>query len=191
MKRFTGLIIIAALLVAGNVFAQDDADDTHDVSFTIPEVALLDIESAGSKDIAFTVTAPTEAGEPATIGSPTNNSLWLNITSIIAAAPDDSRSISAQITTGSMPGGLDLQVQAADDAGNGDGDAGSAGAAATLDGGASHDLVTGIGSIYTADGASNGYQLTYTLSFESDAFEDLDNSESGGSVTVTYTLSDN
>ena len=46
MKKLLSLFVMAALLFAGHVFAQDDNDDTHDVTFTIPQVALLDIESA-------------------------------------------------------------------------------------------------------------------------------------------------
>ena len=191
MKRFTLLLVMGAILVAGTAFAQDDNDDTHTVSFTIPEIALLDIEPAASKNISFTVTAPTEAGDPVTITGSPNTDLWLNVTSLISTTNDPTRTISAQITTGTVPGGLDLQVQAADDAGNGLGTAGTAGAAVTLDDGASHTLVTGVASLYTGNGASNGYNLTYSLGLNSSDYGNLDADDSAGSVTVTYTLSDN
>jgi hypothetical protein len=190
MKKIYYAVLAGLLVSCLNVFAQDDKDDTHDVQITIPEVALLDIESGGSKNIILAFVAPTEAGNPLT--APTaNTSLWLNYSSIVATTGSDaSRTVTVQITTGTLPSGTSLTVQAAAPTGaNGGGTLAAAGSAVTLSA-SSQTLLSGIGSGYTGNGANNGHQLTYNLEVASGNYANLkyDNSST---VTVTYTISDN
>ncbi|WP_028663673.1 hypothetical protein [Runella zeae] len=186
---FCNLVFLAMLGVCTSSFAQDDKDDTHTIQITIPEVALLDIEPSGSKNISLAFTAPTEAGNPIT--APTaNNSLWLNYSSIVASTGETSRTVSVQITSGTVPSGADLTLQAAAPSGsNGGGTiANSASSTLTLSG-SSQTLLTGIGSGYTGNGANNGHQLTYNLALASGAYSDL-KYDASTTVTVTYTISD-
>ncbi|STD14773.1 hypothetical protein [Chryseobacterium carnipullorum] len=51
---------------AGTLQAQDTNTDNHTITISIPEVALVDIEPAATKNITLGFTAPTEAGNPVT-----------------------------------------------------------------------------------------------------------------------------
>ena len=163
-------------------YAQDNNTDNHLISLIIPQVALLDIESAGATDLEFDMTAPTEAGDP--LAEQTDNTLWLNVTSIVAAGND--RDINVKVNN--TYDGIDLKVVAGTYSGSGFGGFGTPAAELTLTN-ADQALVTGITSGYTVDGASNGYQLTYTAEVDaSSGFADLV-STVGQDITVTYTLS--
>lgn len=190
-KLFFAAVIV---LSANAAFAQDTNVDSHLVTINIPEVALLDLEAAsGSTDVTLAGTAPTEAGLPMTFEDATakNTSIWMNYSSIVGSTTEPLRNVSVQITDGAVPTGLKLTVLAAGDAENGGGATGGASAELTLSG-ALQNIVTGVGSAYTGDGAGNGHQLTYQLGYATDAATDytsldFDNSEV---LTITYTLSD-
>lgn len=187
--------MFAMILIGGianqTLLAQDTNTEAHDVTINIPEVALLDIEPAASTAITLAPTAPTEAGSPLDFSSSTDNTLWLNYSSIIGSTTEANRKITAAITNGTMPGGMLLKVQAGADAGNGDGTMGTAAGQLTLSGSA-QDLITGIGSCYTNTPENNGHQLTYTLELNGagGSYANLD-FDDATTLTITYTLSDN
>lgn len=182
MKKLS-LAVIAVLGLSVGAFAQDNNDDTHDVTIVIPEVALLDIEPTGSKNITQTFVAPTEAGLGLT--APTaNTALWLNYSSIVtAAAPDNSRTISVKASA--LVPGVNIAIAAGTPGGTGT--LGTPVAVATL---ATTDapIMSGVGSCYTGDGAV-GSNLTYTLTTPTGSYSNL--VAASTTITVTYTLSDN
>lgn len=188
-------IMFALLLIGGlsnqTLIAQDSNTEAHDVTINIPEVALLDIEPSASTAITLAPTAPTEAGSPIDFSSTTDNSLWINYSSIIGTTTEANRKVTVSITNGTVPGGMLLKVQAGSDAGNGDGTTGTAGGQLTLSG-SSQDLITSIGSCYTNTPENNGHQLTYTLELDGTAgsYANLD-FDDATTLTITYTLSDN
>jgi len=192
MKNVLKFILFVAMLggIAGMSYGQDDNNDAHNITITIPEVALLDIEPSGSNTITMGPTAPTEAGDPLDFSASTNNTLWMNYSSIIGSTTEPSRDVTVAITTGTVPGGMTLKVVAANDAGNGAGNVGTPTSEVTLSSTA-QNIVTGVKSCYTGDGTNNGHQLTYTLSLTAPAnYGDLD-FDDATTLTVTYTLSDN
>jgi len=155
-----------------------------DVDITIPEVALMDIEpNTGS--ITLSVNAPTEAGSPPSGSS--NTSKWINYTSAIAPTTS-SRSIQAEISNGSVPSGLVLRVEPSADAGGGGGSMGSSAGTVTLSG-SPRNIITGIQGCYTGNGSGNGHRLRYTLRITD--YGQLNNSDSGGTVEITFTIIDN
>jgi len=175
------IILIMLTLGLTATLAQDTNTDNHLVSLIIPQVALLDIESAGSTDLSFDMTAPTEAGDP--LADQTDNTLWLNVTSIVATGND--RDINVKVNN--TYAGIALKLVAASYSGLGFGGFGTPSAELTLTI-ADQALVTGITSGYTVDGATNGYQLTYSAEIDaSSGFADLV-STAGQDITVTYTL---
>ena len=187
------LVLFTMILgVFFNLQAQDTDTDSHDITISVPEVAIVDIEPSASKDITLTPTAPTEAGDPLSFTTATNTTLWLNYSSIIGTTTEASRTISVAITSGTLPSGLDVTVQAAADAGTGDGTVGTpAGSALTLSG-TGQNIVTAIGSCYTETPENNGHNLTYSLALESGGdYADLDFDDNSSTITVTYTISDN
>lgn len=183
-------LVFFSLFISNIGLAQVDNQDAHTVTINIPEVALLDIEPAASTSITLAPTAPTEEGDPVDFSGATNNSLWLNYSSIIGSTTEATRKVTVKMS-GTLPGGVDLKVLAGSYSGSGDGTFGTpAGSAVTLST-SDADLITGIGSCYTGDGANSGNQLTYTLELKADSYEDLDFDETASNITVTYTLTNN
>lgn len=186
MKGPKILLTAVLLLIASATFAQDTNVDSHTVTIGIPQVALLDLESATELAVTLDGTAPTEAGEKVVFNA-SNNDLWINYTSIKSTA-NPSRGISVQITDGTVPAGLQLTVEAASYSGSGAGTTGTSAGSIKLSSSA-QNLITGIGSAYTGNGTSNGHNLTYSLT-QVGEYADLD-FDNSSSLIITYTLSDN
>lgn len=181
------LLTALALMFSANAYAQDTNTDNHTVSISIPEVAIVDIEPAASKNITLGFTAPTEAGLPILAASE-NNTLWLNYSSI-KSTPDATRNVSVKLSA--LIPGVDLQVTAASASGTGEGTLGTPSAQLTLSE-ADQTIVSGIGSAYTGDGAANGHNLIYAISTggTTGVYADLE-AITSQLTTVTYTISDN
>jgi hypothetical protein len=181
-------ICFAVVGISTSLSAQDTNTDNHTIGITIPEVALVDIEPAASKNITMGFTAPTEAGLPI-VASGTNNSLWLNYSSIKSDV-DVTRNVSVKLNA--LVPGIDIKLTAAAASGAGDGTLGTPSAQLTLSA-ADQTVVSGIGSAYTGDGASNGHNLTYELApgaASIASYADLQ-ATTTATATVTYTISDN
>lgn len=180
MKQIKKILLAALVLSISTAYSQADIEtDNHNITLAVPQIALLDIESASGIDISVTLVAPEEAGDP--MASQTDNSLWLNVTSIVNSGA--SNNISATINQ--VVAGLDVKVVAATYSGLGNGYWGTPNSEITLNT-SDQTLVNGITSGYTGDGAGNGYQLTYTVDPDETAFDDLE--ASSPSLVVTYTL---
>jgi hypothetical protein len=186
------ITLFAGLLLAGStvVSAQDDHDDVHNLIINIPEVALLDLETAGDKTITMGPEAPKEAGEALDFSNQTNADLWLNYTSVVGSKSEPSRDVTVQITSGTLPSGMVLSVRSAKDAGMGDGQMGTPGATIKLDGTA-QQIISGIGSAYTGNGVMKGHQLSYTLGLDNKkgSYASLDYDQAT-TLAITYTLTD-
>ncbi|RKT00804.1 hypothetical protein [Chryseobacterium defluvii] len=189
-KHKLSFLSLIALAFSIHMNAQDTNTDNHTIGITIPEVALVDIEPAASKNITMGFTAPTEAGLPITLTG-TNNTLWLNYSSIKSVA-DATRTVSVKLNA--LIPGVDIKVTAAAASGSGAGTLGTPSAQLILSA-ADQTIVSGIGSAYTGDGVNNGHNLTYTLAPGSGSgsvasYADLE-ATTTAVATVTYTISDN
>lgn len=151
------------------------------VSFSLPSVALLDIEP-NTNSINLSLTAPTEAGSMVS-NTASNNTKWINFSS--AVTPGQTRRVSAQIS-GVMPNGLNLVLNTSTYSGSGAGTLGNRVSPVTLTA-SSQTIINGIGGAYTGNGASNGYNLTFTLSISN--YSQLRSQSS--TVSIIYTLIDN
>ncbi|CEJ70900.1 hypothetical protein SAMN05421866_4217 [Chryseobacterium oranimense] len=183
-------VCLIAAAFSGSLKAQDTNTDNHTITISIPEVALVDIEPAATKNITLGFTAPTEAGNPIT-PSTSNSTLWLNYSSIKSVA-DPTRNVSVKVNA--LIPGIDINVTAAAATGSGAGTLGTPSAQLTLSA-ADQTIISGIGSAYTGNGANNGHNLTYALAAGSGpggvaAYADLQATASTV-ATVTYTISDN
>ncbi|WP_419869624.1 hypothetical protein [Chryseobacterium sp. CT-SW4] len=192
MKKFTFPLTLSlmALSFSAHLNAQDTNTDNHTITISIPEVALVDIEPAATKNITLGFTAPTEAGQPIT-PSTANTTLWLNYSSIKSVA-DPTRNVSVRLNA--IIPGIDINVTAAAATGSGGGTLGTPSAQLTLSA-ADQTIISGIGSAYTGNGANNGHNLTYALAAGSGpggvaVYADLQATASTV-ATVTYTISDN
>lgn len=192
--KLQNLFFAAVIVLSANAaFAQDTNKDSHLVTITVPEVALLDLESSNkSIDFILTGTAPKEAGLPMTFEDATakNTSIWMNYSSIIGSKTEKERNVSVQITEGDVPTGLKLTVLAGA-CKSGAGAIGTSSAILTLSG-KPQNIITGVGSTYTEDGAGKGHNLTYQLDYIKDAATDYAKLDFDASnvLEITYTLSD-
>ena len=199
MKKVT-LILAAVLFSAGVTFAQDNNDETtatHQVGITIPSFALVDVEAPGGEEAELINLTPSisalEAGEAIDFSTATDNSLWLNYTSVIArgnGSNSNERSITVALDDeDELPEGVSILLTAGTVAENGNGNKGESEGQVILSETA-QDLVSGIGSCYTGTGVLSGHQLTYTLSMDNGSYADLfagDDYE----VIITYTITGN
>lgn len=187
MKKSTLLFAFATVLGATTLFAQDTDEQSHNVAISIPEIAILDIETTDNADISFALDAAgLEAGEEFVIDEE-NSDLWLNYTSVVTASGNQ-RSITVESNSVPSITGLTLKVVAAAHAGSGGGSLGAPTAIVTPSA-TPADIITGIGSAYTGDGNANGHNLTYHLDFTGD-FADLNVADAASTISMTYTISD-
>jgi hypothetical protein len=186
MKRSVLITAIAIAAFTTHSFAQEsNSSASHDVTISIPEVALLDLE--GASTITLAPTAPEEAGLGLSFASATDNSVWVNYSSVVGSG--ENRSVNAKIS-GTVPSGLQLKVSAGSYSGNGKGTTGTASGQIVLSG-TDQELISSIGSGYTGNGTNNGHNLTYQLDLDPDG-ENYQNLMHGDTeITVTYTLTDN
>lgn len=178
-------VFVLGLLHANTARAQHD-EKSINVAFSIPEVALIDIEYLGSQTIEFELLPSAETGGSPVVIQRTNQELWINYSSALGRFSQH-RSIVAQVTDGNLPQGLDLYVNAADYSGNGDGHTGMSAGKVKL----STDprpVVTGIGSAYTGNGIGNGHRLNFEIDISQ--MEKVMANESID-FTILYTLTDN
>ncbi len=183
MKLINKIFIPILALGLSTAYSQaDNETDSHNIFLTVPTIALLDIESAGvSNDISVILVAPEEAGDP--LESKTDESLWLNVTSIVTTG--SSNNIKVEIDQ--IVPGLDLKVSAAGYSGVGQGSWGTPASTELTLNTSAQSLVTGITSGYTGNGAGNGFKLSYTVDPDETAFDAL-LASSSIIIDVTYTL---
>lgn len=184
MKKIKVLSVVFSIFAFANVHSQDLNSDSHTIGITIPSVAIVDIEPEASKSITMAFTAPTEAGLSA-VAPPNNTSLWLNY-SFIPTAVNLKANISVEIDA--LVPGVDISVKAAAPTTTvSGGTLGNASTTAIVLSSSPSNIISDIGASYTGDGASNGYNLTYSLASTTD-YANL--YAQTPSVTVTYTISE-
>ncbi|MBU2651924.1 MAG: hypothetical protein KKA81_13425 [Bacteroidetes bacterium] len=172
-----------ALCFPASIMAQQQG--YGDISFGIPSIAMLDLEPTALSNIVLVVMAPTEAGLPVSTQSASNSQLWLNYSSSLPTG-GLSRSIMVQITAGTLPQGLELNLNTAPFAGSGSGTFGSTSGEIAVNY-SPQRIISGIGRCFTGNGQNNGHNLTYSLSVIDFSKLDL---ESSTAIQITYTITD-
>ncbi|WP_421770143.1 hypothetical protein [Emticicia sp.] len=153
------------------------------VGFTLSNVARISIASSGSSTLTL--------ASPSTAGSSINTSIndetkWLNFTSAVASGV--SRRIEANISSGSVPSGLQLKLGLNAAVGGG-GTLGTivASTASPITLGSAVIVLNNITGAYTGVGVGSGFRLRYTVSISNYGLL-----RSGTNVVqITYTLIDN
>ncbi|HKJ79431.1 MAG TPA: hypothetical protein VKA10_07845 [Prolixibacteraceae bacterium] len=190
MKKVT-VTFAAILFFLGTAIAQDDNSAKHNVSIDIPTIAILDIEDADGEAASISLEPNIdvlEAGDAVSFTGATDNSLWLNYTSVVTDGA--TRTVSAKISSGAstLPEGISLVLSVAG-ASNGKGTLGTAVSGDITLGASNETIVNNIGSCYTENGATNGHNLTYKVAMDNDEFASL--VATNYTVEVTYTITDN
>ena len=185
-------ISVLALTAAPAGDNNDNNSASHNVSISIPTVALVDVEGEGNSEAGTINLSPDisslEAGSAVDFSTATNSSLWLNYTSIVEGSKKNpkERNISVQLDDDkNLPEGISI-VLSARNASTGQGQKGQAVSGNITLTKNAQDIVTGIGSCYTESGYQKGHQLTYALNMDIDNYADLlaDSYE----VEITYTI---
>lgn len=185
MKKSIFVLMIAFLgILLGSSFVVQGQTATNGLSLGMPELNLL---SSASATISLELT--TAVAGTAVESSKSDSTARVKISSIIAEGK--TRTLSAQVTTGAIPGGTTLQLKALTPNSNFGGTKGTLGSIATLSTGSATQIVTGIGSCYSGTGADDGYVLKYTwgLNNPSTNYGDIRAAPTGSAITVTLTLS--
>lgn len=183
------VLFVMCLFVLGgnNVFAQWEEGELN-VSFSLPPVALVDIEPAVENSIHFSIVPATESGASPQIHKTSSSvkSLWINYSSALQNA-QNTRSIVAEISGGVLPEGISLNVEASGYEGGGDGQYGQSAGKVSLSG-QPQVIITNVGNCFTGDGPNNGHSLTYSI--EVSDYAKISTADEA-SFTILYTLSDN
>lgn len=174
---------------AGAIQGDNSGQTSHGVEISIPTVAMVDVEGPDGNEAGTINLTPDvsslEAGSAIDFSTATDQSLWLNYTSIVGSN-QDSRNITAEIS-GSLPNGISLKLSAGS-VSSGKGTRGDSAGEISLSGTAKN-LVTGIGSGFTESGYQKGHQLTYALDMDDNNYTNL--SAGNYEVIVTYTITGN
>ncbi len=186
MKKTNLLLAFVAGLGLSSLYAQNFGE--HAVAISIPEIAILDIESStSSSDVTFDLNANNlEAGEEFTINE-TNSNLWINYTSVVQGALS-SRNVTVELDAATFIQGMVLKVVASAHTLTGGGQYGTPTAIVTPTD-LPQNLITDIGSSFTGNGQSKGHNLTYSLDFSGN-FEDLNVDGASMNFTMKYTITD-
>lgn len=183
--KYIFLFLGAFVFVINSAFAQWEEGELN-VSFSLPPAALVDIEPDASNSIHFTVLPAAESGASPQIQPTTDQTLWLNYSSALVN-PQNTRSIMAEITGGSLPEGVSLNVEALRHEGTGGGQFGQPAGKVSLSS-QPKAIITNVGNCFTGDGVNNGHKLTFSI--EVSDYSKI-SAASETSFTILYTLSDN
>jgi hypothetical protein len=179
MKKCTAIIAALALTVmAGGLLAQTA---THTVNVGVNGIQIIRVNSGSA--ITLTIVAPGTSG--AAPSDVTDATQYLQYTVIKVGSA--TYKVTGKITAGTVPNGVTLYVAAANAGAGGAGTKGTGAGEKALPSGAvpATDLITGIGSCYTATGVADGSQLTYRLSVTDWG---TIAEASSTALTVTYTI---
>ena len=161
-----------------NVWGADTNVATSTLTLGVPEVALLKT-STGVISLSL---VHQNAGQSVT-PSASDSTARLLISSVITSA---TRTLSAKITTGSVPTGTLLKLFALTPDANFVGTSGTLGSQITLDA-TDRPIVTGIGTCYSGTSTTNGYPLVFTFALDASAYASL-RATTGTQIVVTLTL---
>ena len=142
--------------------------------------------SQNSVSISNSSTAPlalnTLYNPGAAVSNTSDNSKWLNYT-ILQRPPEPTFSISVQISSGTIPDGMELKVIAGPYIGQRGGQPGTSSGQIVLSG-TPQTIIYNIGTCSTGAGINVGHQLTYSLIITN--FSQL--SATSASVNILYTI---
>ena len=191
MKKLSlALIIVLGVSLSFNAAGQEvraseriinRQEAKHNLNIEIEAHALVGLSS--NQAINLKPVAPTKAGEGLDFSQASDESIYLQYSSI-KASKDKKITV---LMTDNLPEGVSVQLEV----GNAEGGKGQLGSPYNgkliLDGDAT-DLISEIGSCYTGTGATDGHQLKYTLIMSDDAsYGDLIAKKYVNEVTYTIT----
>ncbi|WP_372947764.1 hypothetical protein [Mariniphaga sp.] len=199
MKKL--IFIISLIIFCSPVFkgysqeSNNGKEVSHFVGITVPDVALIGIEGPEGNEPSINLTpdiSGLEAGEKIDFGTATNNSLWLNYTSLVEKQENGNgqgktRKIKAELEE-NLPNGMELFLEVGP-ANSGGGQTGKAKQEKIPLKKGPSIVVENIGSCFTENGEGKGHRLTYSLGVKENQI-DMVMAETF-SVQVLYTITEN
>ncbi len=186
ITRKIRLLVLFALLFVSNIATCQWDEGQVNVFFSVPEIALIDIESVSTNDVRFTVVPSNEPGDNPNIFESSNDPLWINYSSALSNS-NSSRSVTAEISQGEIPDGILVYLEASSYSGTGGGNLGHPAEKIDLST-QPRPIITGIGNCYTGNGVNNGHLLHFSLEisdyYQINAIEET-------VFTILYTITDN
>ncbi len=189
-------LILASVLVFGvsmSAMADDHGNSQsnakHDIKVGISSHSLVGVSSASTITLEPAAPEVAGAGLDFSASSASDNSVWLNYSSILKGK--SSNSISVSMVGDELPKGVDIELVAAEDAGKGKGEVGKTSKKTIVLSDKSLPVVSEIKNCYTGTGSGSGHQLTYALKMdnEGDNYKELTSGDF--TTTITYTITDN
>jgi hypothetical protein len=165
-------------LMSDQVLGADSNVATSTVTLGLPEVALLKV-NAGVITLTLEHQDAGESVEP----SKSDSTARLLVSSVIRSS---ARTLSAKITSGSVPAGTQLSLTAMTPNTSFVGTSGTLGSQVVLDA-TDRTIVTGIGTCYSGTNTNDGFPLKYTFALAEGAYGSL-RATTGTQVVVTLTL---
>ena len=189
MRQFTILtVLFFQVFITNNIFAQDSRKAGHNVKVSIPNVALIDIESEGNSTITLSAKGPKEAGEFLDFSKAEDQSLWLNISSVIGNK--GKRKVTVALTEGKIPEGIALKARAFKGNHDGTGHMGHAVGSKVTINRQQQTIINNVGTGYSGDGVRRGYNLWYGMDLKSKEDVSKINFDQSTTLTLTYTFTD-
>jgi len=173
----------------GNGNGNSQSNAKHDIKVGISSHSLVGVSSASTITLEPAAPEVAGAGLDFSASSASDNSVWLNYSSILKGK--SSNSISVSMVGDELPKGVDIELVAAEDAGKGKGEVGKTSSKKTIVlSNKSLPVVSEIKNCYTGTGSGSGHQLTYALKMnnEGDNYKELTSGDF--TTTITYTITD-
>ncbi len=184
-KFGTTFLLIGLFLFSNPVFSQWEEAQIS-ANFSIPPIALVDIEPSINNSISFTILPSSESGAAPQIQESSNEALWINYSSALPASLN-SRSIVAQISEGILPTAISLYLDISMYQGMGEGQHGQPMREILLTN-QPKEIITNIGNCYTGDGSNNGHSLSFSIDISD--YSTIPSTKEYA-FTITYTIIDN
>lgn len=179
-------LLFTFLLLFANIAFPQWEEGQINVRFSIPEIALIDIEPEMNNSINFAILPTNQPGASPEIQEPKNKSLWINYSSSLSDSRKN-RSVFAEISDGYLPEGISLFLEASRYLGNGNGKTGQPNGKIELTK-QPRSIISGIGSCFSGNGINNGHSLTFSIEI-ADYSKVVSSDEAV--LTIIYTISDN
>lgn len=177
------LFLIASILPLSCLSQLNNTE--FNLRLSVPEIAIVDIESGGGR-IEFNLVPSSEPGGKPELRLETTEPVWINYSSSLRIN-GQKRSIIAQISQGVVPNGVALFLEASPPSSFGSRNQGYSNGKTQITP-EPKPIISGIGSCFTGDGINMGHELIFSLEIS-----DFSKMESIGSqeFTILYTITDN
>lgn len=179
------IIILIELAFSGSVFAQRRNTAKMNLTCNIPAIALVDFASSDMRTVTynFSPLEPNQVEQFVSDGA-SDGTTWLNYSSIVRNGTTNY--ITAEVSSGELPGDMTLNLYVSPDNGEGAGSKGTSVGQMVL---TSYPqiIISNIGSCFTGRGLNRGHHLRYE--WRSIDNENVIVKPHGHAVSVTYTIS--